>query len=703
MHVLNTLSRKLVLLIVSLSIALSTVMTAQAETPSTGWLNNPAHPPLSTRIVLTGATNADANTFDGFLEVQLNDDWKTYWRTPGEGGIAPSFDWQASENIKDITWHWPAPQRFDLLGIDTLGYKGHVIFPLMFTAENIHKPVNIKGKVTVSSCTTVCVLTDYPIDLTVMPAALKTDRQALHLFAQGMSNVPQPSPLIEALSVIWDENAQQVEITAKKTTGWQTPDVLIDGSTDAVQDTFFSVPNIQVTGNTLRARFDASSWMGKPELTNETLKVTFLDDSFIAEHASTAKRGIATSPSQPSFFTAILFAVLGGLILNIMPCVLPVLGMKLGSVISAQGLEKSQIRRQFIASAMGILFSFWVIAALISTLKLTGHAFGWGIQFQSPLFIGVMVAVTAIFAANMLGLFEIRLPSTANTWLASKGDNSYAGHFTQGMFATLLATPCSAPFLGTAVAFALTTNYLMLFVIFTALALGMAMPWLLVAAMPSIAQRLPKPGHWMNRLKVTFGVMMLATSIWLMFLLQSHFSLGWVVAIVVVATVIFLWRTSSVYGRKTTVIVSAFAMVLIVVGIATASLTASKWATPLPTDHNWEKLSSAQISHYVGQGKTVFVDVTADWCITCKANKIGVLLQEPVYSVLNGQNIIRMQGDWTSPSDSVTQYLQRHDRYGVPFNIVYGPNAPNGIPLPVILSNDAVLHAIKLAQGTSYE
>ncbi|MBE1274672.1 protein-disulfide reductase DsbD family protein [Enterovibrio baiacu] len=703
MHVLNTLSRKLVLLIVSLSIAFSTVMAAQAETPSTGWLNNPAHPPLSTRIVLTGATNADANTFDGFLEVQLNDDWKTYWRTPGEGGIAPSFDWQASENIKDITWHWPAPQRFDLLGIDTLGYKGHVIFPLTFTAVNIQKPVNIKGNVTVSSCTTVCVLTDYPIDLTVMPAALKTDLQALHLFAQGMSNVPQPSPLIEALSVIWDESAQQVEITAKKTTGWQTPDVLIDGSTDAVQDTFFSVPYIQVTGNTLRARFDASSWMGKPELSDETLKVTFLDDSFIAEHASTAKRGIATSPSQPSFFTAILFAVLGGLILNIMPCVLPVLGMKLGSVISVQGLEKSQIRRQFIASAMGILFSFWAIAALISTLKLTGHAFGWGIQFQSPLFIGLMMAVTAIFAANMLGLFEIRLPSTANTWLASKGDNSYAGHFTQGMFATLLATPCSAPFLGTAVAFALTTNYLMLFVIFTALAFGMAVPWLLVAAMPSIAQRLPKPGHWMNRLKVTFGVMMLATSIWLMSLLQSHFSLGWVVAIVFVATVIFLWRTSSVYGRKTTVLVSAFAMVLIVVGIATASLTASKWATPLPTDHNWEKLSSAQISHYVGQGKTVFVDVTADWCITCKANKIGVLLQEPVYSALNGQNIVRMQGDWTSPSDSVTQYLQRHGRYGVPFNIVYGPNAPNGIPLPVILSNDAVLHAIKLAQGTSYE
>ncbi|WP_028024733.1 protein-disulfide reductase DsbD family protein [Enterovibrio calviensis] len=703
MYALKTFSQRFALLIISAVIALSAAMTAHAESLSTGWLTNPNHPPLSTRIVLTGSTNPDDNTFDGFLEVQLKDDWKTYWRTPGEGGIAPSFDWLASENIKDITWHWPAPQRFDLLGIDTLGYQSRAVFPLTFTVEDINKPVTIKGTLTISSCTTICVLTDYPIDLAVTPSALITDPNALHLFAQGMSNVPQPSPLIDELSVVWDPSAQQLDVTAQKATGWNTPDVIIDGNTDAVKDTFFSVPNIQVTGNTLRARFDASSWMGQPELTDETLNVTFLDDSFIAEHASTAKRGIATSPSQPAFLTAILFAVLGGLILNIMPCVLPVLGMKLSSVVSAQGLEKSQIRRQFIASALGILFSFWVIAAFISALKLTGHAFGWGIQFQSPLFIGVMVAVTAVFAANMLGLFEIRLPSTASTWLASKGDDSYVGHFTQGMFATLLATPCSAPFLGTAVAFALTTNYLMLFVVFTALAFGMAMPWLLVAAMPSIAQRLPKPGRWMNILKVAFGVMMLATSIWLISLLGNHLSLGGVITIILAVIAVLLWRTARVYGRKTTVVASALVMVLLVIGIVTASLTASKWAIPLPSDHTWEKLSSPQISHYVGQGKTVFVDVTADWCITCKANKIGVLLQEPVYSALNGENIIRMQGDWTSPSDSVTQYLQRHGRYGVPFNIVYGPNAPNGIPLPVILSKDSVLSAIAFAQGSSYE
>ncbi|MDD1792501.1 thioredoxin family protein [Enterovibrio sp. ZSDZ42] len=703
MHVLKTFSRLLTLLIVSITIALSAVMTAYAESPSTGWLTNPNHPPLSTRIVLTGTANHNANTFDGFLEVQLNDDWKTYWRTPGEGGIAPSFNWQESENIKDIAWYWPAPQRFDLLGINTLGYKNHAVFPLTFTAKDISKPVTIKGTLTISSCTTVCVLTDYPIDLTVSPSALIADPNALHLFAQGMSHVPKPSPLIQSISVVWDENAQKLNVSAQKTTGWNKPDILIDGSSEAVTDTIFSVPHVRVTGNTVNATFEASSWMGTPELEKETLNITFLDQDFVAEHTSVVEKGLVTKASSTSLASAILFALLGGLILNIMPCVLPVIGMKLSSVVSAQGLQKTQIRRQFIASALGILFSFWLIAALLGALKLTGSAFGWGIQFQSPVFIGVMMAITALFAANMLGLFEIRLPASATTWLASKGDNSYVGHFTQGMFATLLATPCSAPFLGTAVAFALTTNYLMLFVIFTALAVGMALPWLLVATIPAIAQRLPKPGRWMNTVKVVFGIMMLATSTWLATLLKSHLSFGVVATLLLMGLVILLWRTSSVYGRKITVIASALAVVLLVVGLVTASITASTWATPLPSDHQWEKLSSTHISQHVANGKTVFVDVTADWCITCKANKIGVLLQEPVYSALNGENMVRMQGDWTAPSDSVTQYLQSHGRYGVPFNIVYGPNAPSGIPLPVVLSKDAVLNAIALAQGVPNE
>lgn len=313
----------------------------------------------------------------------------------------------------------------------------------------------------------------------------------------------------------------------------------------------FSVPTVSVNGGKVTATFSASSWMGKPALAGEAITLTVIDNDFLAEQKATVKAGtVIETGSDFSFASAIAFALLGGLILNIMPCVLPVLGLKLSSVVSAQGLEKATVRKQFLASAAGILFSFWILAAFLLTLKLTGNAMGWGIQFQSPLFIGVMVAITALFAANMLGLFEIRLPSAANTWLATKGDNSYAGHFTQGMFATLLATPCSAPFLGTAVAFALTTSTPVLFAIFTSLAVDMALPWLIVAAIPALATRLPKPGPWMNRIKSLFGLMMLATSIWLLTLLANHLTPLWLALLSISVIVFFIRRTDAVYGRK---------------------------------------------------------------------------------------------------------------------------------------------------------
>ncbi|MEZ8144151.1 protein-disulfide reductase DsbD family protein [Enterovibrio sp. FF113] len=703
MHPTKIINRLSLMLVSSLCLALLIATPARSESPSTGWLTDANHPPLTSRVVITGAADPTSSTVNGFLEIQLEGDWKTYWRTPGEGGVAPSLNWQASKNIKNIEWHWPAPERFDLLGIDTLGYKHNVVIPLTFTLDDFNQTTLFNGTFTLSSCTTICVLTDYPANLTFTPSELEINPEALHRYAQGMSQVPQPSPLIEHLSTTWDEGAQRLEVIAQKKMGWTSPDVLIDGESQAVADVFFSVPQVVVNGNTLQATFDASSWMGKPNLSHTALNVTFIDENFLAEQSSVPKSGMVTASTTLSLSSAILFALLGGLILNIMPCVLPVLGIKLSGVVTAQGLEKTKIRRQFIASALGILFSFWLIAAFLSVLKLTGHAFGWGVQFQSPLFIGLMVTITALFAANMLGLFEIRLPPNVNTWMASKGNNSYAGHFIQGMFATLLATPCSAPFLGTAVAFALTTNTLMLFVIFTALAIGMALPWLLVALFPSVAKRLPKPGHWMKVVKIVFGFMMLATATWLLSLLANHLSSGWVVSLVLLGAMLLLRRTSSVYGKKVVAIIVAIGILSSAVSLVAASLTASRWATPLPADIAWERLSEPRIAKEVAQGKTVFIDVTADWCITCQANKIGVLLQDPVYSTLGSDGMIAMQGNWTVASPSVTQYLQKYGRFGVPFNIVYGPGAPQGIPLPVILSSDVVLNAIELAKGKTNE
>ncbi|HIF9442607.1 TPA: protein-disulfide reductase DsbD family protein [Photobacterium damselae] len=679
--------------------ALMMSLSVHASTLTTGWVHNPQHPPVAVRLMLTGEKNEANKTVEGLLEVKLDKDWKTYWRSPGEGGTAPSINWELSSNLNSVDWHWPLPKRYEFLGVETLGYKHDVIFPMTFHLDDMNKPVFLSGKLTMSSCTSICVLTDYELSLDFNPEKLVPSVDAMVLYNKGNSLVPKPSTAVELTQVSYDEAKKIVSIVATNKAGWTNPDVFVDGQSKPVKQTSFLTPKIDVSGEQLIAQVPVSSWFGTPKLVGEPLSVTITDKDIAVELSKTADNKPVIALQNDSLLKVIGLALLGGLILNIMPCVLPVLGMKLSSVISAKGLERRQIRAQFIASALGILVSFWLLAGFLALLKVSGQALGWGIQFQSPWFIGAMMIITGLFAANMLGLFEIRLSSNTNTWLATRGGNSYGGHFVQGMFATLLATPCSAPFLGTAVAFALGANYLTLFAIFTALAVGMAAPWLLIALFPQLANALPKPGMWMNTVKTIFGLMMLVTSLWLLSLMANFFSLKIVIVIGVIALALLLSQLWRIKGKRATLLTVGFLIIVTAIGLIIGSLTADKWAKPLPQDHHWTPLNVEQIKQDVAQGKTVFVDVTADWCITCKANKVGVILQEPVYSALDQENIVLMRGDWTKPSDYVTNFLQSHGRFGVPFNIVYGPAAPNGIELPVILTSEQVLDALKQASS----
>lgn len=679
--------------------ALMMSLSVHASTLTTGWVHNPQHPPVAVRLMLTGEKNEANKTVEGLLEVKLDKDWKTYWRSPGEGGTAPSINWELSSNLNSVDWHWPLPKRYEFLGVETLGYKHDVIFPMTFHLDDMNKPVFLSGKLTMSSCTSICVLTDYELSLDFNPEKLVPSVDAMVLYNKGNSLVPKPSTAVELTQVSYDEAKKIVSIVATNKAGWTNPDVFVDGQSKPVKQTSFLTPKIDVSGEQLIAQVPVSSWFGTPKLVGEPLSVTITDKDIAVELSKTADNKPIIALQNDSLLKVIGLALLGGLILNIMPCVLPVLGMKLSSVISAKGLERRQIRAQFIASALGILVSFWLLAGFLALLKVSGQALGWGVQFQSPWFIGAMMIITGLFAANMLGLFEIRLSSNTNTWLATRGGNSYGGHFVQGMFATLLATPCSAPFLGTAVAFALGANYLTLFAIFTALAVGMAAPWLLIALFPQLANALPKPGMWMNTVKTIFGLMMLVTSLWLLSLMANFFSLKIVIVIGVIALALLLSQLWRIKGKRATLLTVGFLIIVTAIGLIIGSLTADKWAKPLPQDHHWTPLNVEQIKQDVAQGKTVFVDVTADWCITCKANKVGVILQEPVYSALDQENIVLMRGDWTKPSDYVTNFLQSHGRFGVPFNIVYGPAAPNGIELPVILTSEQVLDALKQASS----
>ncbi|MDA7746486.1 protein-disulfide reductase DsbD family protein [Psychromonas sp.] len=678
-----------------------------AQSIETGWIDNPNHPPVQVNLQLTGQSNPEEKTVNALLNVNLEGDWKTYWRSPGEGGVAPKFKWpENSTNIKAVDWSWPTPKRYPFLGVDTVGYKGKLHIPIAITVEDPTKPSHLQGILTIASCTSICVLTDYNIDLTFDMPTLESNDEIAFAYAQAMSSVPilvdqnaidtqKNNVNITQFVTSWDQLNQQVVVQVSNKIGWKSPDLFIDSFDPELGDVFFSKPEISVSDKQLTAIFNATSWADDVNLDKANVNITLVDNNVAVELPSTLGNQVIEQSSE-SIVYIFFVAMLGGLILNIMPCVLPVLGMKLSSVLGVDSSQRSQIRMQFLASSAGILTSFWMLASFLLVLKFSGEALGWGIQFQNPYFIAVMVVITGVFAANMLGIFEIQLPSSMQTWLATTGGNSYVGHYLQGMFATLLATPCSAPFLGTAVAFALGASPWELFAIFTALGLGMALPWLLIAAFPSIASLMPKPGNWMGTVKNFFALLILVTCLWLVSLLSSFIGELYTGIIALVILLVFAVLIIKKYGIRAFGIAFSVLLIITAIGFIIMSLTSSN---SLKDEIVWTPLDSQVIEQSIAEGKVVFVDVTADWCVTCKANKVGVLLQDPVYSALQESDVVTMKGDWTVRSDSVTAYLQSFGRYGVPFNIVYGPAAPNGIELSTILNNDDVLNALKKAKG----
>ncbi len=677
-------------------LAFSAISLAQ----STGWISAPEHPPVKLRMMSTGEQNPDNKTIEAVLDIELDGDWKTYWRSPGEGGVAPEWDWSKSSNIESVEWHWPIPSYYEQLGVMTLGYKSKVSFPITITLEDITKPAVFDAALTLPSCTNICVIHDYHVNLPIDPSSLQLDEDAMFVFNQGMSRTPMESKQVSIEALSWNVQKQQLVAQFTNQKPWEQPQILIDG--EEVIDEFFGQPKTYIEGDTLTAVFDVTNWLGETDLTDRNITITVSDNSFATElTGQIGSEAIAYQSNNTGFLAMFGFALLGGLILNIMPCVLPVLGMKLNSMVANQNASKKQVRGSFIASALGIITSFAILAAGISILKMGGNAIGWGIQFQNAWFIILMVVVTLVFATNLLGLFEFRLPSGMNTWMATKGNDSHSGHFIQGMFATLLATPCSAPFLGTAVAYAFGASYQELWAIFIALGIGMSAPWLMFAMFPRLVRFLPKPGKWMFKVKLIFGLMMLATSLWLSSLLTPF--LGTFATILVTAGIliaVLIW-VGFKFGKKVLIPVLAVSTLAFGGGLIAGSLTAGNWATPIVDDLNWQPLEATQISGLVEEGKTVFVNVTADWCITCKANKIGVILQDPVYSRLQEEGVVLMEGDWTTPNSKVTEYLQSNGRYGVPFNIVYGPEYPQGIPLPVILDSETVMEAMRIAGGSN--
>jgi suppressor for copper-sensitivity B len=398
-----------------------------------------------------------------------------------------------------------------------------------------------------------------------------------------------------------------------------------------------------------------------------------------------AAKPATAAPAKPagSLAVTLLLALLGGLILNAMPCVLPVLSLKVFGLVRSAGHGRAEVVRGTLATSAGILASFWALALAAIVARSAGAVVGWGIQFQRPGFVAFLAVVVVLFCLNLWGLFEIPLPqflARLGGGGAIAGREGAAGHFASGLFATLMATPCSAPFLGTAISFALAQTALVILAVFTALGIGMALPYLLVAAAPGIAKLLPKPGAWMETVRGIMGFLLAGAAVWLFYVLSSQVAPEQLAAIQIglLGLALFTWiRHRVANGRALRGVALAGAVAAIAVTLLSAS-TGRGGAAPAMAEKPaglipWVEFDRAKAESLAANGQLVFVDVTADWCFTCKVNERLVLDTPEVAEAFEEHGVVPMKADWTNRNDEIAKFLAEHGRYGIPFYLLYRP------------------------------
>jgi len=429
--------------------------------------------------------------------------------------------------------------------------------------------------------------------------------------------------------------------------------------------------------------------------------------------------GTSSTPGggAPGLALMLLFGVFGGAILNVMPCVLPVLSLKVFGLVKSAGIGRREVVVGSLATTAGILASFWALALFAIGARAAGAAVGWGVQFQQPAFVTFLAVVVVLFCLNLWGLFEIPLPSRLANSVGGGPKEGVAGHFASGLFATLMATPCSAPFLGTAVGFALAQPSPIILAIFTSVGVGMALPYLALAVAPGAAKLLPKPGAWMETVRRVMGFLLAAAAVWLFYVLAGQISPERLAAIelALLAIALFVWlrhsatasASASAGSGRTLARLAAAGIALAVVASLGLALTADagfeqrvavNGANGGGERIEWLEFDRAEAEARSAAGELVFVDVTADWCFTCKANERLVLETPETRALFADHGVVTMKADWTNRDDDIAAFLADHGKYSIPFYLLYRPGQ-EPLPFSELLTKNNLAAAVRAADG----
>ncbi len=669
---------------------------AQIPTVGDGRPGPAKAPHLMVEVLSSELAVSPGDDIHAGLYFKLDPGWHVYWVNAGDSGEPPSIKWTLPEGITASPLRFPTPKRLPLGPLMDFGYEGEVLFPVnLHTTRYLHvgKGIQIPAHVDWLVCREVCIpgRANLVLELGTVSSHSITNNTNFELFRR-LAVIPAPLPSTATLSVTQNQvgfvitlrmgarlaslefypfDADQIANAAP-----QIAEPLQNGVRLVVKkaDTLTAMPS-HLHG--LLRLPDGSGYEIDAPVTASVLKPVY-------------------KPKQITIIAALLLAFGGGIILNLMPCVFPVLFLKGLALVHSSNEERGKLRMHGVMYTFGVLVSFWGIVGALLLLRASGSQFGWGFQLQSPAFIAVLASFLFFFALSLAGMFDVGLSITSTgDSLAQKG--GYTGSFFTGVLATIVATPCTAPLMGAAIGFALAQPTAVTFLVFTVLALGLALPYLALSLHPAWVRLLPKPGVWMDILKQLTAIPLFATVIWLVWVYGRLFSNG--------ATV------GPAGGDSVGLLLLGF-LVLAIAGwvlgrwpgkrpAAMVGLVIAAVALCIPLTHHkpspviWQAYSPEKMAQLRADGKPVFVDFTAAWCLSCQVNERLVLDSAEVQQRFRDKNVQLVRADWTQYDAGITKELGQLGRSGVPTYVIYPPGI-NSQPnvLPEVLTKDLVLKAL---------
>ncbi len=718
---------------------------AQAQTalPSLGGLSLAAHH-TQAKLILSADTAKPGDTIWAGVDMKMDAGWHTYWKNPGAAGLATKIEWQLLPGVTAGEIQWPLPENFPPIEVTTYGYSNEVVLlaPLKIGTNVPPGQIDLKANVSWLECKDVCIPASQDVEAKLnIGNETKASADAV-LIDSWKSKTPQTNT-VYSLSAWWEKPTSDDTrplIIGNPQPGIATRNVKYD-SVDFFPDASdqFEIQAatevISAFSANIRLRKTVKKFSGDwPKEISGVLviqngnsrqgyevKSSVSDQAPLGEIISTqtppdSRTGVAPvrAGETPALPLMLLYAFIGGLILNIMPCVLPVIALKILGFVSEARSEPRRVRNLGLIYALGVLVSFLALAAIVIGVKAAGHHAGWGMQFGSPVFIVCLTTLVMLVALNLFGVFEVTLGGRALDaagGLASK--HGAPGALFNGLLATTLATPCTAPYLSGALGFAFAQSASVIVLVFLFVGLGLAAPYVLLSCNPAWLKFLPKPGAWMGIFKIAMGFPMLATVVWLFNVASSSYGKNvlWLgVFLVIVAFAAWIFGEFVQRGRGHRTVAAMVTLLLLIGGYAFALEKELDWREAMPEASatgslkdspdgiDWQRWSPEAVAQARAAGKPVLVDFTADWCLTCQVNKKLAIEIPTVRAKLKELNAVALTGDYTRFPDAITAELNRYNRAGVPLVLVYpkNPTAP-AIVLPAILTPGIVLNALDRA------